>query len=295
MNKPLNFLIYYETYGNPADPCIILITGLGGQLIQWSDLFIDGLVKQHLYVVTFDNRDSGLSQYYDHLGKPDFEEAIQAKKSGKKFNPPYTFNDIADDILILMNQLSVQKAHILGSSMGGMIAQVFAIKYPERLLSLMLIATSSGDVHLPPPKPEVLQIISSSSSTNTENMESYVENKIKLFRLYDPYFFNEQKSRALFEKMYKRTFSSDGFKRQLLSFIGDKPRGDKLKNLNMKSLIIHGSDDAAFSIEHGKYLSEILRNSQLEIIEKMGHVISDELCNKIVYVITGFIKHADGN
>jgi len=142
---------------------------------------------------------------------------------------------------MLMNQLSVQKAHILGSSMGGMIAQVFAIKYPEHLLSLILIATSSGDVNLPSPKPEVLQIISSSFSTHIVNMESYVEGKIKLFRLYDPYFFNESSTRTLFEKMYQRTSSSDGFKRQLLSFMCEKPRGDKLKNVNVKTLIIHGS------------------------------------------------------
>jgi pimeloyl-ACP methyl ester carboxylesterase len=285
------FPIYYETHGIHTDPCIILITGLGGQLIQWSKQFIEGLVSQNLYVVTFDNRDSGSSQYYDHLGAPNFEEAMQAKQSGKEFKPPYTFNDIADDIFMLMNQLSIQKAHILGSSMGGMIAQVFAMKYPKHLLSLILIATSSGDANLPPPKPEVLQIISSSFSTNTENIKSYVENKIKLFRLYDPYFFNEESARSLFEQMYKRTLSPDGFMRQSLSFLCEKPRGENLKNVNVKTLIVHGSDDAAFPMEHGKYLSEVLPNSRLEIIEKMGHVIPDELCNKILYIITDFIKY----
>lgn len=285
------FSICYETHGEPDNPCIILVTGIGGQLIQWSREFIDGLVNKNLYVVSFDNRDSGLSHYYDDLGVPDLEKAFREKQSGKAFKPPYTFNDMANDIILLMDRLSVKKAHILGSSMGGMIAQTFAINHPERMLNLILIATSSGDSHLPPPKPQVQQFMAASFSRNKEELSSDVEDKIKLFKIYDPFFFNEQKTKSLSEKLYRRMGSPDGFKRQLLAYLSEEPRGERLRKVSVRSLIVHGMQDPAFPVEHGKYLHDVLPQSRLEIIEKMGHLISDELCQEIVSMIYDFIEN----
>lgn len=283
----MQFPIYYETHGNPSHPCIILITGLGGQLIQWSDLFIEGLVNKNLYVVTFDNRDSGLSKYYDHLGSPDFQQAMKEKAEGR-FKPPYTFGDMADDVLMLMDKLSIQKTHILGTSMSGMIAQTLAIRCPQRLLSLILIATSSGDSHLPGATKEVLDFYASSlSESNTDSLESYLR-KARLYKIYDPCFFKEETTRVLFEKLYKRTASPDGVKRQLMAFLSEQPRGDKLKKVTANSLIIHGAVDPAFPPEHGKYLHAVLQNSRLEIIEKMGHLIPSELCVSISRLIADF-------
>lgn len=284
------FPICYETHGKPDNPCIILITGIGGQLIQWSQSFIDGLVKNNLYLVTFDNRDSGLSKYYDDLGAPDLAEAIQTKQAGKIFKPPYTFNDMANDIVLLMDELSVQKAHVLGSSMGGMIAQILAINHPERMLSLILIATSSGDPHLPPPAPKVQQFMAASFSIKKEGLSSWSEDKIELFKIYDPFFFNKEKTKKLSEKLYERIGSPDGFKRQLLAYLSEEPRGERLRKVSVSSLIVHGTQDPAFPIEHGTYLHEVLTESRLEFIEKMGHLVSDELCPAIVDIICDFIE-----
>lgn len=289
------FPICYETHGESDNPCIILVTGIGGQLIQWSREFIDGLVKKNLFVVSFDNRDSGLSHYYDDLSVPDLDQAFQAKQSGKGFKPPYTFNDMANDIVLMMDRLSIQKAHILGSSMGGMIAQTFALNHPERMLSLILIATSSGDAHLQPPQPQVQQFMAASFSRNKEKLSGDVEDKIKLFKIYDPFFFNEQKTRDLSEKLYKRMGSPDGFKRQLLAYLYEEPRGERLRKVSVRSLIVHGMHDPAFPVEHGKYLHEVLPGSRLEIIKKMGHLVSDELCQKIVDIIYDFIKNNSCN
>jgi pimeloyl-ACP methyl ester carboxylesterase len=289
MNNP--FPICYETHGNPNHPCIILILGIGGQLIQWPKTLIDGLVKE-FYVVTFDNRDSGLSQYYDHLGTPNLPEAIHARQNGKPFKPPYTLEDMASDVIMLMDKLSIQKAHILGGSMGGMIAQVFAIEHPERILSLILIATTSGDPHLSPAAASVLQFFSLSTSEKREkeSLESYVESKTTLYRIYDPAFFNEAKTRALLTEVYKRAYYPDGFKRQLIALIFAEPRGEKLKKLQVKSLVIHGKNDPVFPLDHGKYLADCLTNSRLEIIEKMGHGLPDEMCKIIADLIADFIN-----
>jgi len=129
----------YELYGNPDNPCLILITGIGGQLIDWPEIFINGLVKNGFYVLTFDNRDSGLSRSYDG---------------------PYTLEDMAQDVVILMDDLHIKKAHIFGGSMGGIIAQYVAINFPDRVLRLICMATTSGESTLPPAKPEVLAYFS---------------------------------------------------------------------------------------------------------------------------------------
>ena len=285
-----SFPLYYETHGDPNHPCIILINGIGGQLIQWSKLLVAGLASKGLYVVTFDNRDSGLSQYYSHLGKPNLMAAINAKQEGKDYKIPYTLEDMASDVARLMDKLSCHKAHILGESMGGIIAQVFALKYPKRLLSLILIGTTSGDSHLPPANPEVLQFFSSSTSEKEENIKSFVASKTKLYQIYNPHFFNEEKTRAFLTAAYKRAHDSDGFKRQLLAMIAAEPRGEKLKQLQVRTLIIHGTDDPTFPLKHGKYLADCIPLSRLEIIEKMGHGIPDELGDKLITVITNFIN-----
>ena len=160
--------ICYEFFGDPSNPCVIFIAGITGQLISWPDSIIQGLVNAGFYVVTFDNRDVGLSSYYDHLDTPPLSAAIAAIKQGKMFNPPYTLNDMAQDIVILMDQLTVTKAHIVGISMGGQIAQIFAIEHPDRILSLTCIATSSGDPELPPPNPEVMDFFFNSHNDSND-------------------------------------------------------------------------------------------------------------------------------
>ena len=285
--KNKKFPIYYETFGDPNHPSIILIHGIGAQLIQWSSILIEGLVSSGFHVVIFDNRDSGLSQYYDDLGSPDVMAAIFAKNEGKKVEPLYTLEDMASDLKMLMDQLSIQKAHILGTSMGGMIAQLFALQYPERVLSLTLIATSSGDPNLPPATPAVMQFFfTAAESPEKETLKSFIETKINLYRIYDPHFFNEDQARQLHVELYQRAYHPAGFKRQLLAVLGAEPRGEKLKQLHLKSLIIHGANDPAFPVRHGEYLAKCLPESRLEIIEKMGHVLSDEVCNKVVSLVS---------
>lgn len=284
-----SFPIYYEAFGNPNNPCIILIMGIGGQLIHWPNEFIQGLVDNGFFVVIFDNRDAGLSQYYHDSNTPELHNVIKALQQGQSVSIPYTLVDMANDVITILGKLQIKKAHILGISMGGMIAQLVAIKFPHYVLSLICIATTSGEANLPPAKSEVLDFFFSSKS-HVETLESYLQNKMQLHKIYNhPDHVNEEEMRTLYIKTYQRAHRPDGFKRQLLALISTKPRSQQLRALSTPALIIHGTYDPVFSIEHGKQLANCIPNSKLIVIEKMGHGLPPILCNEIVNSIHQFI------
>ena len=280
--------ICYEFFGDPSNPCVIFIAGITGQLISWPDSIIQGLVNAGFYVVTFDNRDVGLSSYYDHLDTPPLSAAIAAIKQGKMFNPPYTLNDMAQDIVILMDQLTVTKAHIVGISMGGQIAQIFAIEHPDRILSLTCIATSSGDPELPPPNPEVMDFFFNSHN-DSNDFDSLVSRHVAQYKLYNhPDDFDLDSTKALHEKAYQRAYHPEGNQRHLLAMISANPRGELLKSVVVPSLIIHGDCDPVVPLEHGKQLAECLTNRHLFIIERMGHGLPKRVC---ALAVKAMIKH----
>lgn len=284
------FPIHYETIGDPNNPCMILTMGIDGQLIHWPEKFIKGLSEHGFFVVIYDNRDAGLSKHYDHLKTPEINEAIGLKMAGKPVQLPYLLDDMANDVVVLMDKLNIERAHMLGISMGGMIAQLTAIHYPERVLSLICIATTSGDANLPPAKPEVNTFFSSPKRKN-ENIDDYVNDKLLLYKIYNhPDFFDEQKIRALHIKAYHRGHNAMGFKRQLLATMAAGSRVEKLKLLKTPCLIIHGEYDPAFSIEHGKNLANCVVNSELVILEKLGHGLPEQLSDQICQSISSFIK-----
>lgn len=281
--------ICYETHGDRNNPCIVLIMGIGGQLIDWPTTFTQGLADKGFYVVTFDNRDSGLSRSYDELGVPNLHEL--AKHKGKPMYPPYTLEDMAQDVITLMDDLHIEKAHILGGSMGGIIAQYVALNFTDRVLSLICIGTTSGDKALPPPQKEVLDFFSTLMISQNQPVESIINNKLKLFKIYShPDYFDEDNTRNQLMTAFNRANNPAGFKRLMLAMVCAEPRTDKLKQLKLPSLIIHGDYDPAFSLEHGKQLAECIVGSHLEIIEKMGHGIHEFFCNKMVESIAKHVK-----
>lgn len=281
-----NFELCYETLGDPKNPSMILIMGIGGQLIHWPEKLIQGLVNKGFYVVIFDNRDSGLSRHYDHIETPTINEVMEKIKKGEIILPPYTLEDMASDVISLMNELNTKKAHIVGISMGGMIAQLIALNYPEHVLSLTCIASSSGDQSLPPARPQVMALFFSQKSA-ANDLESYIDNRVKLYKIYNhPDHFDEENIRAMCIKTYKRSHDAPGFNRQLFAIMHAKSRTQRLKQLQIPSLVIHGDYDSAFPLEHGKQLAACLPNSRLEIIPKMGHGLPECLCDKLVDLIT---------
>lgn len=266
-----NFPIYYKCIGNPSHPCIILITGIEGQLTSWPRQLTHDLTERGFYVVTFDNRDAGLSKHYEELGVPDLHSAISAKQQGKSFTPPYRLEDMASDVILLMNKLQISKAHILGLSMGGMIAQYVALNYPECVISLTCIASSSGDTHLPTAKSEVLNFFAASLSNTEQSQEDLIKRKLDLLKIYlHPDHVQEEKLREFVTLSVKRAHYPDGFKRTILAMIYAEPRTERLKTLTLPTLIIHGDYDPVFSIEHGKQLASLISSCTIRNNSKNG-------------------------
>lgn len=284
-----SFPIHYETFGNSSNPCLILIMGLGGQMIQWPKSFITMLVDAGFYVLIFDNRDAGLSHYHEDLPIPNIQEVFMLKMFGLPVEPPYSLKDMATDVIMLMDKLDIAKAHIAGISMGGMIAQLLAADYPDRILSLTCIATTSSELGLPGPTPEVLSAFLAAPPL-TDTIEMYLERKMALHQLYHHPDHHDENDRELFIKLYERANDHDGFKRQLLAILCAEPRTEKLQNLQLPILVIHGDYDPVFPVEHGHHLAQIIPNVSFKIVEKMGHGITESLSGELANLIVAHIK-----
>lgn len=265
-----NIQMEYETFGDSSSPPILLIIGLGGQLIYWDKAFCSQLAEAGLYVIRFDNRDAGLSTKFDEAGVPDLMDVIGNVMSGRKVTPPYTIEDMASDAVGLLDALRIEKAHICGMSMGGMIAQSVAINYPRRVLSLTSIYSTTGNPHLPQPKPEVMRLL---VTPPPQDREPFIQFNLGLFRtLTGPRFgFDEKWVRDITGRAYDRAYSPRGTGRQLVAILTQADRRRALRGVKVPTLIIHGDADPLVSLEAGKEAAEAVPGAELKIIEGMGH------------------------
>jgi pimeloyl-ACP methyl ester carboxylesterase len=262
--------IEYETIGNPSSPPILLIIGLGSQLIYWDEEFCRQLAEAGLYVIRFDNRDTGLSTKFDEAGVPDIMGMVGKMMSGQKVTPPYTIEDMAADAVGLLDALKIQKAHICGMSMGGMIAQSLAIHYPQRVLSLTSIYSTTGNPHLPQPKPEVMRLL---LTPPPQEREPFIRFHLDLFRvLTGPRFgFDEEWVRDTMAKAYDRSCYPQGTGRQLAAILTQGNRKAALQGVRVPTLIIHGDADPLVSAEAGRDAAKAVPRAELKIMQGMGH------------------------
>ncbi|MHA2035814.1 MAG: alpha/beta fold hydrolase [Promethearchaeota archaeon] len=278
--KSNNIEIEYETFGNPEDMPLLLIMGLGSQMIQWEEGFINSLTSRAFFVIIFDNRDVGLSSKYEEAGEPDLMGAFMAVQQGKDFKAPYSLEDMADDTVGLLDALSIEKAHICGASMGGMIAQNVAIKYPDRLLSLTSIMSTTGNPELPQMSQEAAQVL---FNPVPPERDAYIENLVNVGKyIYGSGFpFNKEKQRDFATRVYDRCFYPQGVERQTLAIMADGNRKDRLSVIKVPTLVIHGRDDPLFPVEGGIDTAEAIQGSELVIIDGMGHSLPPETWNQI--------------
>ncbi len=281
-----NANIYYEKFGDPSSPVLILIPGLGGQLTSWPEDFINGLVEKNYHVLALDNRDSGLSEKYDDLGVSNLLEIIWQIQAGIDFKPPYTLDDMAEDIFALMKKLFISKAHLVGLSMGGIIAQLFAIKHPDLCLTLTCIGATTGDPALSQPKQEVLEHLFS-PNRKIENIEDYIKDKLEMYKIYNhSEHIDEQQLRGHYIESFHRGYAPSGINRQMLAMICAGSRAKQLTKVFIPSLIIHGDHDPVFPLDHGRHLAKCLPNSKLKIINKLGHGLPECFWKQIVESIS---------
>jgi len=278
--------IAYETFGNASDRPLLLIIGLGGQMIQWDDDLCLDLAGRGHYVIRFDNRDVGLSTKFDEAGVPNLVAIIGKIMKGEQIQAPYSLDDMADDGVGLLDALGIERAHICGMSMGGMIAQTIAIRHPSRVLSLISIYSTTGNPALPQPKPEVLGLLISPAP---KEREANIEHMVKIFRtLAGPGFpIDEKWTRKIMAQSYDRCFCPQGMARQLVAILGHGNRKPALALLKVPTLVIHGTDDPLVPVEGGKDTAEAIPGAQLMLIGGMGHDLPhDGAWPRIVEAIT---------
>lgn len=284
----------YETQGDPSRPAILLIMGLGMQLTSWPAAFCQGLVDQGFYVIRFDNRDSGLSSKLNHLGKPNMALAYLKSFLHLPISSGYKLDDLAADAVAVLDAVQVQKAHIVGVSMGGMIAQIVAGKYPQRTLSLTSIMSTSGRRGLPGATPAARRAILTRPS-DPNDIEGVVPHLMRTFRtIGSPAFPTpDAELRARIMTSIQRNVSTAGVLRQLAAIAASGDRVDLLKALRTRTLVIHGTSDPLVPVACGRDTAKLVPAAQLREIEGMGHDLPPGLMGPLVDMISTHCKEQD--
>lgn len=256
--------------GEPR-PVVMLIMGLGMQLVAWPPALVQSLVDAGYRVIRHDNRDMGLSQHFDNLGKPNLIWASVKHKLGISITPLYSLQDMANDAIGVLDALQIDKAHIVGASMGGMIAQRVAIAAPDRVLSLTSIMSTSGARGLPQARPTVVRaLFSRPKSTDLDAVADYYVNFFKIIGSpgfpTDPL---ETRERILIG--LKRSYHPEGTLRQMVAIAADAKRHLELANITRPTLVVHGKDDPLVPYGNGVDTANRIKDAQLVSIEGMGH------------------------
>jgi pimeloyl-ACP methyl ester carboxylesterase len=260
----------YQSIGRASDPALLLVMGLGGQLIHWPDEVVVALCQQGFRVIRYDNRDVGLSTWRQAPANANLTFEVLRYKLGLPVSVPYTLTDMAEDALGLMDALQVQQFHVLGASMGGMIAQHMAAMAPQRVESLTLIMTSSGAEGLPAPNAALVQLLSRRSAPNREvALEQQAD---LLAALGSPQVMDDRQ--ALLHQAaasYDRAFNPEGVKRQIMAILAEPSRVALLDELRVPTLVVHGTADPLLPVMHGVHLAAHIRGSQLKLIPGLAH------------------------
>jgi pimeloyl-ACP methyl ester carboxylesterase len=275
-----NVEIEYETIGDPISKPLLLIAGLGSQMLAWSDEMCENFANRGFFVIRFDNRDVGLSTKFEDAGLPNFLEITAAYSRGEIPEVPYTLVDMAGDAIGILDALNIDKAHVCGASMGGMIAQILAYRHPSRVLSLTLIMSTTGNPDLPQPKPEIMaQFFAPVPSER----EAYIEETVKRDSLiYGTYTYDEKQGRDYRTKEYDRSYYPEGIARQLAAMAVPGNIKPKISAIRAPTLVIHGSEDPFNSVEAGKEIATEILGAELLILDGMGHSFPREVVPQIV-------------
>lgn len=277
-----------EDHGSPNGEPLLLIMGLGMQLVAWHPDFVAMLVARGFRVIRFDNRDIGLSQRFDALGVPNL--AIESVKYalGMKVKAPYTLADMADDTAGLLDAMGIDAAHICGASMGGMIAQQFAVRHPQRAKSLTLIMTSSGSRELPGPTLKVRSALISRPA-DPDNVQSVIEHYVRLYRLIGSpdYPAPDAYLQDRLGLAVRRSYRPAGTARQMIAIAADGNRSALLARIRQPTQIIHGKADPLVPVAAAADLAAKIAGAEIDLIAGMGHDLPTELWPRFVAGIAG--------
>ena len=281
--------ICYDTIGDPAEPTLLLVNGLGSQLLSWDPEFCAALADRGFHVVRYDNRDVGLSTHVD--ARVDVLGVMRARAAGEALPPvPYTLSDMAADAVGLLDHLGVDRAHVLGASMGGMIAQTIAIEHPDRVITLTSIMSTTGDPDVGTPTGEALTaLLAPPAQTREEYQESLVAHAAVWG---SPGLYDTDRLRALGGDAWDRDHDVFGVGRQMAAISASGSRSRALAGLAVPTLVIHGTADTLVQPSGGERTAEVIPGATLLMIEGMGHDLAPPLWPQIIEAVTA---HAAAN
>jgi pimeloyl-ACP methyl ester carboxylesterase len=252
--------IAYKVIGDPADPAVLMVMGLGASHQLWGDSMVRGLVDAGYRVVLFDNRDVGDSERLDEFGDPLLWWEFLKNQFGFEVNAAYTLNDMAMDSVGLMDHLQIENSHIVGASMGGMIVQIIAARYPQRTRSLTSIMSTTGAPHLPPPGGEAGDSLRNMASGDADDTVDLAAIGLHV----------------------------EAMPRQLMAVFKTGDRSEEVKTISVPTLVIHGEDDTLIPPAHGEHTASLIDGSKLMILSGMGHNMPDAVLPEI---LTNMIQH----
>ncbi|ASP31477.1 alpha/beta hydrolase [Qipengyuania flava] len=286
--------IHYEEQGDPAAPAMLLIMGFGAQLTLWPDELVEALAAQGFRVIRYDNRDVGLSQKFDGVKAPGLVKMTLLSKIGFTPKVPYTLADMADDGVGLLDALGIERAHIVGASMGGMIAQHVAARHPDRCLSLTTVFSTTGNPKLPPARPEAMKALITRPDSTEEGV--LVEHGMMLARTIGSpgYPAPEDRLRERTLASVRRSFYPEGPTRHLSAIVADGDRRAMLRDIAVPTLVLHGEDDPLVPCEGGRDTAASIPDARLKTIPGWGHDLPLELVDELAGAIGEHARQSGG-
>jgi pimeloyl-ACP methyl ester carboxylesterase len=282
-----------EDTGDARRPAVLLVMGLGMQLIAWPAAFIQGLWDAGYRVIRFDNRDAGLSQSFDELGVPNMLVETMRYRVGLRPRAPYSLQDMANDARGLLDALRVRQAHVVGVSMGGMIAQRLALAAPHRVLSLTSIMSSSGARFLPGPKPHVVRALLARPADSSE--AAIVERTMALLRVIASpgYPQDDALVRERVLAATRRSYRPAGTLRQMTAVVADTSRARELAGMQVPTLVVHGRDDTLVPIACGQDTARRVPHGRLVALGGMGHDLPPGVVDLLLQAIVPHLRQTD--
>ncbi|MEN8381286.1 esterase EstB [Acinetobacter radioresistens] len=284
--------LHVEIGGKPEHPTILLIMGLGAQLLYWPDFFCKSLIDQGYRVIRFDNRDIGLSSKIRHKGPRlnTFKLMGRFALGLQNQGAPYTLYDMADDVALLLERIGLEKTYVIGASMGGMIAQILAARYPDKVEKLGLMFSSNNQPLLPPPFPKQLFSLIGKPESNDE--EGIISHSLKLFEIIgSPGYINQVEAIQSARKLYQRSYYPAGVLQQFLAILCTGSLLKLDKQIHQPTLVIHGSRDRLLPPSHGKAVAKAIPGAKFELIHGMGHDIPPHFIPKLSSLFAHHFNH----
>ncbi|OJU15450.1 MULTISPECIES: alpha/beta hydrolase [unclassified Sphingomonas] len=273
--------IEYDEFGAKDAPAVLMIMGLGAQLVRWPMALVDALVARGYRVIRYDNRDVGLSTKCDSAGTPNFALMAVSHILRRPIRAPYTLTDMAADAAGLLDALGIERAHVVGASMGGMIAQLFAAHWPERTLSLTSIMSTTGNPALPGASLQAMGILLRRPRGN--DLEAIVAHGVKAAKVVGGSFPEDDRLMAeRYRDEIVRNHHPSGFVRQMAAILADGDRRTRLKTIAAPTVVIHGADDPLVPAEGGRDTAAAIPGARLVEIPGMGHTLPPEVIPTVV-------------